>query len=239
MKTQVFLIMILWLLATAAKWEPIREADLTLRHPKVDPDADAEAIFWKVWVTDRMLNDEIPQTVQEQYVRIKIFTDRGVEKQSTIDLFSASGNILMQDLRARTIKPDGRVIDLEKKAIFERTELKADGVRVKFKSFSMAGVEPGDIVEYQWKQYRDEDFSQYSRFFLQRYIPSWEVTYYIKPSELASRARYTMWMQLFHAAGGEMQEMPGNIYSVSKSRAPPFGSGARYRRGLPPLPALR
>ncbi len=196
----LFLISILWPFFTAAQWEPIREADLALKHPRIDPDADAEAIFWKVWVTDHAVDRQRPQNTQEQYVRIKIFTDRGVEKQSTIDLFSAAGgDIQMKDLRARTIKSDGRITELEKQDVFERTVVKGDGVNVKFKSFSMAGVEPGDIIEYRWKQYRDNYVSQYSRFFLQRDIPSWEITYYLQG--------YRMWIQLFNAVESEREEM--------------------------------
>ncbi len=224
----LFLISILWPFFTAAQWEPIREADLALKHPRIAPDADAEAIFWKVWVTDRMLNNQQPQNVQEQYVRIKIFTDRGVESQSTIDLFAALTDIRMQDLRGRTIKSDGRIIELEKQEIFERTVVKGAGVSAKFKSFSMAGVEPGDIIEYRWRQYRDNYFSQYSRFFLQRDIPAWEVTYYIKPSEYAWQLLgFGMWIRLFNTIGGEINEMPGGGRSISLRNVEAFEEESR------------
>lgn len=98
----------------AVEWEAVLESDLSIDQPKIDPEADAEAIFWKVWITDHMLGGQQPQTIKEQYLRIKVFTDRGVEDHSTIDLVSSTGETRIADLRARTIKPDGRIIELEK-----------------------------------------------------------------------------------------------------------------------------
>lgn len=145
---------------SAVDWEPISEAQLALEEPRLDPEADSEALFWRVWLTDHLLGGQQPQTIEEQYLRIKIFTERGVENQSTIDLVSVSGERRIGDLRARTIKPDGRIIDLEKNSVFERTVAKASGYTAKTKAFSMPGVEPGDIIEYQWKETQDNHFAQ-------------------------------------------------------------------------------
>ncbi len=80
----------------AADWKSIDAAELSLKTPKIDPHADAEAIFWEVQVTDRLQGD-MPQTVFSHYLRVKIFTARGAETQSTIDLTSA-GNANIRDL---------------------------------------------------------------------------------------------------------------------------------------------
>ena len=234
--TLVLLTLIIWLPVTGVEWDPIRETDLAVREPRIDADADAEAIFWRVWVTDRMLNNQQPQTVKEQYVRIKIFTDRGVEEQTTIDLFSASGGIRIADLRARTIKPDGRVVNLQKTAVFDRVVVKANGVKVRNRSFSMPDVEPGDIIEYQWKQYRDDHFSEYSRLHFQRDIPSWEVSYHIKPSEFAwTRLRYSMGIQAFNVNTGGLLETPGGFNSLVLRDVPAFRPEAR----MPPEDHVR
>ena len=39
--------------AAAVKWAPIQPAQLAAQAPRIDPDADAEAVFWRVWVTDK------------------------------------------------------------------------------------------------------------------------------------------------------------------------------------------
>lgn len=155
--------LVLCLPAAAVKWAPVEPAHLAAQSPRIDPDADAEAVFWRTWVTDQMIGGRQPQNIKEQYIRIKIFTERGVQEHATIDLLSATDEIRIGDLRARTIKSDGRIVEVPGGSIFERTVARTGGIKVRFKSFSMPGVEPGDIVEYQWKQYRDHYFSQSRR----------------------------------------------------------------------------
>ncbi len=207
----------------AVEWEAVLESDLSIDQPKIDPEADAEAIFWKVWITDHMLGGQQPQTIKEQYLRIKVFTDRGVEDHSTIDLVSSTGETRIADLRARTIKPDGRIIELEKKSIFERTVARGSGLNVKMRAFSMPGVEPGDIVEYQWKESRDNHFAQYSRLYVQQNIPTWEVSYHVKPSTYAyEKLGYSMKNQSFNVEHGRFEKLPSGFYRITNRDIPAF-----------------
>ena len=222
--------------AAAVKWAPIQPAQLAAQAPRIDPDADAEAVFWRTWVTDRMIGGRQPQTIKEQYVRIKIFTERGVQEHATIDLLSASDEISIGDLRARTIKSDGRIVEVPGRSIFERTVSKAGGVKVRNKSFSMPGVEPGDLIEYQWKQYRDDHFSQYSRLYFQRDIPSWEVSYHVKPSEFAwTRLGFLMGFQVFNVRSEGFRETPGGWQSITVQEVAAFEPEAR----MPPEDNVR
>jgi hypothetical protein len=34
-------------------WRPISSAELAMKSPAVQPDADAESIFWDVWIDDK------------------------------------------------------------------------------------------------------------------------------------------------------------------------------------------
>ena len=228
--------LILGLPAAAVKWAPIEPAHLAAQDPRIDPDADAEAVFWRTWVTDQMIGGRQPQNIKEQYIRIKIFTERGVQEHATIDLLSAFDKIRIGDLRARTIKSDGRIVEVPGRSIFERTVAKTGRIKVRFKSFSMPGVEPGDIIEYQWKQYRDDYFSQYSRLYFQRDIPSWEVSYHVKPSDYAwERLGYLMSFQVFNVRNEAFREMPGGWQSITVQDVPAFKSEAR----MPPEDNIR
>src|SRR5215210_7530931 len=62
-------------------WKPIDPAHLSLKAPVVEKDADAEVIFWEVQV-----DASSDRKVFMNYIRIKIFTERGRESQSKIDL---------------------------------------------------------------------------------------------------------------------------------------------------------
>jgi hypothetical protein len=78
------------LAASKDDWRPVDPADLALKAPVVEKDADAEALFWDVSVADE-IDGGTPRTVLNHYIRIKVFTERGRESQSKIDIvFSAT-----------------------------------------------------------------------------------------------------------------------------------------------------
>ena len=158
-------------------WKPVDPAHLALKAPVVEKDADAEALFWEVRVQDEWDGPDA-RTVLSHYVRIKIFTERGRESQSKIDIvFFGKNNI--RDIAGRTIKPDGAIIELKKDAIFEREIIRVSGLKVKAKSFAMPGVEPGAIIEYRWREIRRTGY--HLRLQFQRDVPVQLVKYYIKP----------------------------------------------------------
>src|ERR1700704_1664464 len=81
-------------------WLPVDPAHLALKAPVVEKDADAEAIFWEVRVEDEV-DGSTPRTVLTHYIRIKIFTERGRESQSKIDITYVDGNKI-SDIAGRT-----------------------------------------------------------------------------------------------------------------------------------------
>src|SRR5258708_143979 len=174
-----FIVLVSAAFAAMPEWKPVDPADLALKSPRVEKDADAEAIFWEVWVMDEGEGGS-PRTVLTHYVRLKIFTARGREKHSTIDL-AVAGKIRIADVAGRTIKPDGTILELKKDAVFERILVKAGDIKVKAKSFAMPGVEPGAIVEYRWHEYRDGQIANYLRLPFQREVPIELAQYHIKP----------------------------------------------------------
>src|SRR5258708_3182778 len=93
-------------------WRPIDPADLALKTAVVEKDADAEAIFWEVRVADENDGYAYHKTLTH-YIRIKIFTERGRESQSRIDIPFWGGNTI-KDVAARTIKADGSVLEIRK-----------------------------------------------------------------------------------------------------------------------------
>ena len=180
--------------AAAADWKPINPANLALQEPKVDPDADAEAIFWEVRIVDELLSGSEPRAVFEHYLRIKIFTERGAEEFDQVHLFYGK-HTSVENIRGRTIKPDGAILPLDKKTVFERNVVKARGVKMRAKSFAMPGVEAGVIIEYQWREYRARRTANYEELDFQRDIPVWRVNYYVKP---LAASHMSMKFQIFN-----------------------------------------
>lgn len=212
----------------ADDWKPIDPAHLNLKAPVVEKDADAEAIFWEVRVADEDQGSEY-RTILSHYVRIKVFTERGKESQSKIDLpYLDRYNI--KDIAARTIKPDGTIIELKKDAIFERTIIKANGIKVKAKSFALPGVEPGCIIEYRYREFRP--VSYYRRLQFQRDVPVQLVKYSIRP---LSDVPYSMRVLSLHCSPSPLTKEPGGFHSISLTNVPAFREEPR----MPPEDQVR
>lgn len=158
-------------------WRPVDAADLALKAAVVELNADSEALFWDIRVDDGGEND----LVLSHYVRIKIFNERGREKYSKIDIPYVN-SVKIKDIAARTIKSDGSIVELVKSDIIEKTVVKANGLKLRTKTFAFPGIEPGAIIEYKWKEVRSNSSAQNLRLQFQRDIPVQAVTYHLKPA---------------------------------------------------------
>ncbi len=231
-----FLVTVLCLFACAAApvfaddWKPIDPAHLVMKAPTVEKDADAEVIFWEVRVQDEFDGGDL-RSVERHYVRIKVFTERGKESQSKVDIaYRNRGKI--SDIAGRTIKPDGTITELKKDSVFERTIVKAGDIKVKVKSFAMPAVEPGCIIEYRWKETRDIAF--YMRLHFQRAIPVQMVKYYLKPLSLPG-LNLGMRSMSFRVDFDRFVKEKDGYYSVQQNNVPAFHEEPR----MPPEDQVR
>src|SRR5439155_9303342 len=205
--------------AAAEDWKPIDPTQLRLQTPLVEKDADAEAIFWEVHVQDEF-DGYTFNTVLRHYIRIKILTERGRDSESTVDL-PFLGKNQIADISGRTIRPDESVVPLKKDAVFERTLVRAGGLKVKAKSFALPAVEPGAIIEYRWQENRHHESAHYMRLQFQREIPIQLVKYYIKPMDLSTTS-FRMRSMTFHGQTTPFVKEPNGFYSTTMSNVPAF-----------------
>jgi hypothetical protein len=213
-------------------WRPVDPAELALKASTVEKDADAEALFWEVRLLDEV-DGGTPRTVLRHYVRIKIFTDRGRESQSKIDI-PYLNNWRITDIAARTITPDGRIIELKKDDVFERSIIRSSGLKIKAKSFALPGVETGSIIEYRWREVRNDQLATYIRLQFQRDVPVRLVKYYIKPLSLPGFP-YGMRAQTFHGANSPFVKEKDGFYSTTLADVPAFREEPR----MPPEDQIR
>jgi hypothetical protein len=211
------------------EWKPVDPAQLAMKSPLVEKDADAEAIFWEVKADD---GDE-QDFVLSNYIRIKIFTERGRESQSKVELPYFNG-VKIKDVAARTIKPDGSTVELKKEDIFEKTVVKGGGLKLKAKSFALQGVEPGAIIEYRWREVFSNSSAQYTRLQFQRDIPVESITYRIKPSSVYEGAR-AMRFQTFHMDVPKFDKGKDGFYTTTVANVPAFHEEPR----MPPEDQVR
>jgi hypothetical protein len=172
----------------AQEWRPVTPQELAMKAPQVEPDADAEAIFWEVRVDDSADSSDL---IMKHYIRVKIFNERGREKYSKIDIPFVKG-MKVKDIMARVIKPDGTTVELNKNDVFEREIAKADKVKVKAKSFAVPNIEPGVIVEYRYQEIHRSTWANNMRMFFQHDIPIQNITYYFRPANDAKTLSFNM-----------------------------------------------
>lgn len=173
-------------------WKPVSPDDLSLKAARVEPGADAECLFWDMWVADALSGFGDATTTYTHYIRIKIFTDAGVQKYGTVDL-DYRGKERIGEVAGRTIEPDGSIVELNKDAIFDRVVEKGRHRKVRALSFAMPGVKPGVIIEYRYKRWEEDQLANYVPLDAQLNVPVERVTFHIKPLELyysAYRMRY-------------------------------------------------
>lgn len=65
-------------------WLPVSDAERDLKTPRVDKDAGAEILLWRVHVVDELLSNEDLQRVFYHYVRLKVFNEK--EKKRLLPL---------------------------------------------------------------------------------------------------------------------------------------------------------
>ena len=210
-------------LATGEDWKPIDPAQLALKTSVVEKEADAEGLFWEV----RMDDNEEGDLIFTHYLRVKVFTERGRESQSKIDLLYGKlygSEIKVSDIAARTIKTDGSIVELKKEDIFDRTVVKASGLKYKAKSFAMPGVEPGCIIEYRWRETRVNRNAQNVRLNFQRDIPVQRVQYLVKPYAYEG---FTFNSITLHGTPTKWEKAKNGFYSTSMTNVPALHDEAR------------
>jgi hypothetical protein len=197
-------------------WKAVDPVELALKTPTVDKEADAEGLFWEVRIDDSPDGD----LIFTHYLRVKVFTDRGRESQSKIDLPFGNfygGEVKIKDIAARTIKPDGSIVELKKEDIFERTIVKVSGLKVKARSFAMPSVEPGSIIEYRWREVRVKSTAHYLRLQFQRDIPVRRVQYIIKPYDYEGLSFNSVTM---HGQSSPWVKEKNGFYSTTMTNMP-------------------
>lgn len=221
---------------SAIDWRDIDPADLERTEPRIDPNADAETIFWEVWVEDDVRSRSEPYIELRHYLRMKIYTEKGVEDQSTVELASFGKKRSISSVSGRTILPDGTIVQLKGDSVFDKDIVRNKFLKARGKSFSLPAVEPGAIIEYQWKETRNGERSDNMRLDFQRDTPSWMVRYFIKPSQLYFEAfgqvmfRHGMNMEL-----SDLEDVGQGFKSMFLANVPAF----RVEPNMPPASSVR
>jgi len=207
-------------------WEPVTDAERQMSAPAVEKDAGAEALLWTVHVVDEYRENYAdralyPERALYHYVRLKVFDEKGKEKFSTIDI-EFGPKIGIEGVAARTIKPDGSIVEMKSNAVYERDLVRAGGRKVRVKSFAIPAVEPGAIVEYRYKETREDHNVAYARLQLQREYPVQKVTYYVKPLPGDNNGDLRMGVWAFNCTTSPLKLEKNGYSSFTLENVPAF-----------------
>jgi len=161
-------------------FQPISAEELKMKSEPLAPAGAPAVILYRQ--VDR--DDNGNTSHEDNYVRIKIFTEEG-RKYGSVEIPFVKGNFDVSRVRARTIRPDGSVAEFDGK-ILEQSITKSRGLKILAKTFSLPDVEPGSIIEYfytyDYKErwffeshwiLNDELFTKSVKFSLKPYRPTY------------------------------------------------------------------
>ena len=119
------------------------------------------------------------------------------------------------------MKADGTELELKNDSVFERDVVRAGKSRYRVKSFAMPGVEPGAIVEFRWKEIRNDPYVRYTRLQFQREYPVQKVTYFVQP--LSERyTDYQMFSTPFHCKPSPLNREDDGFVSTTLENVAAF-----------------
>jgi len=134
-------------LCAKEEWLPVPAADMALQAVPGAPDEHA-LILWRSEDT----NDE--KSESRHYYRIKILTEEG-RKFADVEIpYSKRSRI--DEIAARLTRPDGSVTEFNG-TVYDKIVIRARGIRVSVKSFTIPEVQPGSVIEYRYRRRWDGD----------------------------------------------------------------------------------
>jgi len=130
--------------AQASDWLPIAPEDLALKDNPAVPGSQAMILYRSI-SRDDLLGS------QQEYVRIKIFTEEG-KRYADVNIPPFDREFTVSGVKGRTIHPDGSIVEFSGQ-VFEKVVERTHDVRYMAKSFTLPDVTPGSIIEYRYTRY--------------------------------------------------------------------------------------
>jgi hypothetical protein len=168
-------------------------------------------------ILELMQRQDDEASYMTEYVRMKIFGEEG-KKYGDIELYYIPHFTGVKDIKARTIHADGSVVNFEGK-MYDKLIVKAGGVRVMARTFSIPDIQPGSIVEYQYTRTWPFDYlSAASHWVLQRDIPVLKYNLWIKPYN----KHYSSFFISHSTPGNATPKQTGDHFEMALENIPAF-----------------
>jgi hypothetical protein len=139
-------------LAQKEDWLPVTPQDLQYKEVPGNKGASAVRLYYAQYINDNTASCFF-------YQRIKILNEKALNPDERGKTYAdveipilTIGDFVedITDVKARTIKPDGSIVEFTGKP-FEKVVFKGRGDRLAVKAFSMPQVSVGSIIEYKYR----------------------------------------------------------------------------------------
>jgi hypothetical protein len=195
--------------AFSEDWQPIAPEELKMTSEPMAPGASAVYLYRQVDRDDTAFREY-------SYFRIKILTEEG-RKYGDIQIPFVKGYGNIRDLRARTIHADGTIINFDGK-IFEKTIVKARGLKFLAKTFTLPNVDVGSVVEVRYLR-QEPEFLLNSGWILSEELFTKHAKFSLKKADrLAMRWTWPLGLP----PGTENPKMEKNIIRLETHNVPAF-----------------
>ena len=121
---------------------PVTPDELAMKSEALAPGAPAVILF-------RLVQHDDIYRSSRNFVRIKIFNEEGL-KYANVEIPFLKGAESVANVSARTIRPDGSIVNFDGK-VAEQTIVKARDVKYVAKTLALPDVHPGSIIEYSYR----------------------------------------------------------------------------------------
>lgn len=183
--------------------------ELALKSVPFAPGASAVILDWVQWHDDVDFRES-------EYVRIKILSEEG-KKYGDVEIPYIPLLTNLDKVEARTTKPDGTVVPFTGK-MYEKLIVKAGGVRLISKTFSLPDVQPGSILEYRYVLGSRDNLLTSTKFTVQRELPVVRELLWLKPFMTNVKSFFTY----RGLPDGKKPAMTGDHYELVLQNIPAF-----------------
>ncbi|HEY0565960.1 MAG TPA: DUF3857 domain-containing protein [Terriglobales bacterium] len=214
--TQLLLaVVLLTTCAFAQKWQPINPEELKMTSVPEAPGAKAVILY-------RDFYEDDDQYFATEYVRLKVLTEAG-RKYADVELPYLDKHKRVMEISARTIHPDGSVVDFDGKVYTKKGTYR--GFKTVLKTFTLPDVTVGSIIEYKFVRRWDPQSFYFDTFWdVQDELFQKHVTFLMKPTSRSLTSHdetrnydRTMYVGLNLPSSAKIQDRPNGLQLVMEN----------------------
>lgn len=202
-------------------WQPVTPEELKLTSADAG-NADAIILYHQQISDDNRAH-------RQEYIRLKILTENG-KRYANVELPYSGDTFDIVDVKARTISPDGTIVPSSPK-VYDKTAVKAHGVKVKVKSFAFPDVQPGSIIEWRYTRIWEANYFIAARWILQEDLVQRHAKFIFIPykgsaniidAKRGDLANIVYWSPVGLPKGVQVKESPDRSFQLEMSDIPAY-----------------